>query len=287
MLGALAYDNWYDPENNPNGPFDPLFLDEFLLAGGGAYFDIINFHYYPAWSWIWESGDEYTSGIYSKATYLVIQVRFFSGLTKPIICTELGMPFTGSEGPAASAHVHPNQIARPNSPAYTDEEISRYIVKAYSRGMSYGILAIIWFEAVDESNLAYQYGLLQSDLTPRPAYKAYQTMTQQLTGTTFQRTRRDLPIYIEGYDFDNGSQTVTVLWTTDTNMHAVSLALAGSGGIMQVVDKFGVTSYIADGSPADGDHTVDGRVTINADQDPRYVRDAGQQHTYLGMLLRN
>ena len=42
LFGGLAYDWFY-----PGGPFDPQFLDDVLKAGGGPYFDLMNFHVYP------------------------------------------------------------------------------------------------------------------------------------------------------------------------------------------------------------------------------------------------
>jgi len=49
LLGGLAYD-WFLEDG---GPFDSQFLDDVLTAGGGDYFDIMNFHIYPYFWFNW------------------------------------------------------------------------------------------------------------------------------------------------------------------------------------------------------------------------------------------
>ena len=44
LLSGLAYD-WFT--EYPNGPFNRYFLDDIMTAGGAAYFDVLNFHYFP------------------------------------------------------------------------------------------------------------------------------------------------------------------------------------------------------------------------------------------------
>ena len=50
LLGGIAYDWFYDQNN---GNFNRYFLDDVLTAGGGDYFDIMNFHQYPAFASNW------------------------------------------------------------------------------------------------------------------------------------------------------------------------------------------------------------------------------------------
>ena len=44
--GRLAYE-WFSNEHPNPGPFNRDFLPGVIAAGGGAYFDYVNFHYYP------------------------------------------------------------------------------------------------------------------------------------------------------------------------------------------------------------------------------------------------
>ncbi|MCO6449742.1 MAG: cellulase family glycosylhydrolase [Caldilineales bacterium] len=285
LLGAMAYDNWYDAENNPEGPFDPIFLDELLLADGGDYFDIINFHYFPSWSWVWESGDRYTSDIYSKANYMVKEVRFYTGETKPIFCTEVGLPY--SEPPESFGSA-PDPLGAQSyqGQTYSEEATARYLIKAYTRGMSFGLRLIVWFEAVDEERLGYKYGLLKEDLTPTAAYYAYKTLTTELTSAQFIEARRDFPLTNEGYDFEIMGRVKTVLWTTDDLMHEQSLAVMSPGGILRVVDKLGSEKLIRDGGLGDLDGLVNGSVSIAIDGSPKYAEAVPTPHIYMPMTLK-
>ena len=49
MTGGLVHDYWVEQ----GGPFDGHFLDDLLAAGGGNYFDVINFHLYEAFAGKW------------------------------------------------------------------------------------------------------------------------------------------------------------------------------------------------------------------------------------------
>ncbi|MCW5857120.1 MAG: cellulase family glycosylhydrolase [Caldilineales bacterium] len=45
-IGGLSYEYW----TTEGGPYDPNFLNDLLAAGGGDYFDVINYHFYEAWT---------------------------------------------------------------------------------------------------------------------------------------------------------------------------------------------------------------------------------------------
>ncbi len=61
LLGGIAYDGFEDK----GGQFVRSFLDDVLNAGGGDYFDIMNFHAYPAFRGSWTPGKG--SGLLEKA----------------------------------------------------------------------------------------------------------------------------------------------------------------------------------------------------------------------------
>ncbi len=177
LLGGLAYEYWYQTDG---GPFDYYFLNDVLDAGGAAYFDIVNFHYYPAWAWRWADpgGDRYKSNIYGKANSILNDVKQISGEDKPIACTEVGYPTEGPDGQALT---------------YNEELSSRYVMQVYARGMFTGILPVIWLEGVDEAYLDFSYGLLRSDLSKKQPYYTYRTMTREVAGATSVTARRDYP----------------------------------------------------------------------------------------------
>ncbi len=118
LLGGMAYEYWYLTDG---GPFDYYFLTDLLNAGGAAYFDIANFHYYPAWAWRWADpgGDRYKGNIYGKAQDILNEIKGISGEDKPIACTEVGYPTAGPAGDAMP---------------YSEALSSRYVLQVYAAG---------------------------------------------------------------------------------------------------------------------------------------------------------
>ncbi|MCP4167610.1 MAG: hypothetical protein GY759_17205 [Chloroflexi bacterium] len=254
LMGGIAYDNWWI---HPIwGPFDPNFLDDVLNAGGAAYFDIMNFHYYPAWANVWSTGDRYTSNIYGKAKYISGEVKRLGNIEKPILCTEVGYP---TDGPATDAL------------PYSDELSARYVIQVYVRAMSAGISPVIWLQAVEESWLVRKYGLMHEDLSPKPPYYAYKTLTRELSGAQFVGAREDYESYIEAYNFDVDNTRKTVLWINGGFSGSQWFILGQADQGLRVVEKEGTERWIADGSAEDRDGAVNGRVVIYIDASPKIV----------------
>ena len=257
LLGGLAYEYWYLTDG---GPFDYYFLYDFLNAGGAEHIDIINFHYFPAWAWRWvdPGGDRYKSNIYGKAQNILSDVKQIGGEEKPIVCTEVGHP---TAGPAGDTLV------------YSEELSSRYVMQVYARAMFTGIHPVVWLQGVDEERLDYSYGLLRSDLSKKQPYYSYQTMTEEVSGATRVSARRDYPEDVEGYDFQIGDRTKTILWALGDHSVHQSFPLESTGGVLRVVDRLGAEQLIVDGSAGDLDGAQDGHVVISIDADPRIVED--------------
>jgi hypothetical protein len=259
LMGGLAYDYWWDPARGSRGPFDATFLDEMLAAGGGNYIDMINFHYFPTFSRTWATGDPYTSDIMGKANHLRQEVRNATGRDLPILCTETGRPTSSRVG---------------DGNVYNDELTARFVVQVYARSLANAIHPVIWLQAVDEPWLNYAYGLLRSNLSPKPAYFAYRTTATELRGATFLTARRDLPPPIEGYDFAVGGRRLTVLWTLTETTVRVAFPLSGPGRALRVVDKLGNVQWVRDGQPGDLDGQVNGSVTLAITASPQFVSEA-------------
>ncbi len=90
VFGGLAYD-WFEDQG---GPFVRDFLDDVLAAGGGQYFDMMNFHAYPAFSTNWAVRGP---GLLQKTEFIRDKLREY-GLDKPIISTESGWHSNDSPG---------------------------------------------------------------------------------------------------------------------------------------------------------------------------------------------
>ena len=61
-----------------------------------------------------------------------------------------------------------------------------------------------------------------SDLSPKPAYYAYQFAQQELGGAVFMRRITGYP-QVMGYEFQVSGRTLWVLWSLDGQPHSVGL----------------------------------------------------------------
>lgn len=267
MTGGLAYDSHYNRPDAPPPPacyvedtnfFNYYFLDEVLSTSfedgtrGGDYVDIINFHYHRGSSGCWAPWGPETLG---KAKYLESKLASLGFSGKVIAVTEDGEkrydPRPGREDD------------------YSDEGQARYVVMSFVRALAGRFAVLTWFtfeHFVD--NLGREWGLLDPNGNPRPAYEAYQVLTRRLEGALFVGNI-NVP-GIEGYEFDvSGGVRQSVLWTS-SGTKDVSFA----GQRFEVANKYGVTSIIVDGGAGDQDGTVNGQVVIRITNDPVYVQRA-------------
>lgn len=97
-----------------------------------------------------------------------------------------------------------------------------YLVRTYVCALALGVRVIEWYQFQDgvwfarrpcPQDVEYNFGLVYTDLTPKPAYVAYGAMTEQLEGATCQG-RLDLGAEdLYGVRFQRGGETVDVLWS--------------------------------------------------------------------------
>lgn len=272
-LGGLAYD--YFTTDPGGGVFDAAFLDDILAAGGGDYFDIINFHYYPWSGWRWEPPfDRYNRHIDYKARWLATEVYNATGKRKPIMCTEVG----------DTSH------NKDNTPDYRRQILAIY--QNFLEGQMVNIYPLIWFTGIDlEFSINYdgrRYGLLNLDGSPKPSYYAYKALTDELKEATFVRPRSDLPSRFEGYEFNDRGRTKTVLWLYPSDQfpppQTVDMPVSQNGGSLRVVkvrtdvrgdDDLDIVSEstVTDGGTGDGDGYVNGKIRVQIDGNIRFFED--------------
>jgi hypothetical protein len=65
-------------------------------------------------------------------------------------------------------------------------------------------------------------GLLNADLSPKPAYEAFRTGRSELEDARLFREITDYP-GVKGYEFDRTDRHIWMLWSLDGADHAVSL----------------------------------------------------------------
>lgn len=245
VFGGIAYDGW----ESEGGHFAEDFVDRVLRNGAGAYFDVMNFHYYWPFHEKWDS---YGRGIIGKATAMRDKLASYN-VYKPLICTETSMWSGGGSDPYPGS----------------DEEQSRYIPQVFARSMAVDLGATIWFRLRDyDFPGVWEYGLLRPDLSPKPSFPAYQIMARQLVPTQYIRaldSNETGSDQIEAYEFarQDGSTLTIVVWTNDEQIHALPL----DTGEVTVVDKYGSENTIYDRD----DGLEDGRLWIDIGPSPVYL----------------
>ncbi|MDD3829144.1 MAG: cellulase family glycosylhydrolase [Anaerolineae bacterium] len=240
LIGGLCFDFWEEE----GGPFIKDFLDRVLEHGGGDYFDVLNFHYYPtAFASKW---DPYGPGLIGKTRFLRYKLAAFD-LHKPMICTEAGVE---------------------NVNTGTDEIQSRYVPMLYAQATAADLVSLSWFLLVDQDPGHWKTGLLYSDLTRKPAFYAYQVATERLGNSSFLRalsSEEKGTEAMEAYRFlggDGGTEFI-VAWTNDELTYLLSLATHH----VFVVDKYGTASWAYDWS----DGQVDNVTTVAVGFSPVYL----------------
>ncbi len=252
VFGGIAYD-WFDTQNPP-GPFVQRFLDDVLSAGGGAHFDIMNFHAYPSFAGTWTQNNG--PGLREKAEAIRTKLQEYN-LNKPIVITETGW------------HSDNDPVA------YGSPEIqARYVLMLYTQSLAAHIDFSIWFSMIDPGPLyPFENGLISDDNPPivKPAYTAYQVAATKLRGVTFQSKLTDAETgsyLVEVYRFTTPQgKTLYIGWrnpVTSNDTHAVRLPAEA----VTVQDLYGtVVATIQDHD--DGQN--DGQVTVSLSAAPVYI----------------
>ena len=255
VFGGLAYD-WFVDQN---GHFDRQFIDDVLNAGGGDYFDFMNFHVYPIFWYNWT--DHKSPGLLEKAAFLKDKLASYGYPDKPFVITESGW--------------HSNQPGDPESPtASNPEDQARFVVELFTQNMAAGSELMIWWMLYDPGG-TYQYenGLVTNETQPhiKPSFVAFQVIDSELRSAHFQRV---LPLNetgapdMEAYEFkDNVHQrSVYVAWLDPVDSTEVKPLLIPAS-LVTVRDIYGSSYPLSDGQ----DGQVDGYVTVNVSGQPVYV----------------
>jgi hypothetical protein len=254
VFGGVAYD-YFDYEG---GVFDPDFVDDVLSHCTGPCFDVMNFHYYPYYRGRWEP---YGKDVIGKTRFFESKLDQY-GLERPLVCTETTWPSASTWGSEALQ--------------------SRYVAVVYARSLAAGLKLMNWYAWIDaDSSLP---GLLDNNLEPKPAYYAYQTLTEQLGKSRYLRPLSPTETgggNIEGYVFNvpgpDGWGRLDVMWydcpgyleTPPTNCPpGVFETVKVQAPALRVVSVHGNSGLLDDGS----DGLVDGLVTVSVGPDPVYLR---------------
>ena len=200
LIGGLLLDKEPAMDDLPNPP--GRFLEGILQGGGGDFFDVVSFHAYalydgklhdwellnPAWV---ERG-----GVVAGKVSFLRQVLAAYGYNKPIMLTEAGLLCAGCSSPPPGGFLAAQ---------------AAYVPRLYTRNIALGLTTTVWF-TLDGPGWR-EAGLLGRDQTPRPAYRALQTMTRLLDDAEYVG-----PIEVDagltGYAFQRSDRQVWVLWSS-------------------------------------------------------------------------
>ncbi|MDE3090532.1 MAG: hypothetical protein KGJ80_14215, partial [Chloroflexota bacterium] len=82
-----------------------------------------------------------------------------------------------------------------------------------------GLKANLWYTLLGWRNS----GLLNADLSSRPAYTAFQFARNELRDATFLQ---NITAYtgVKGYEFQRGDRRIWVLWSLDGSTHLINLS---------------------------------------------------------------
>lgn len=274
LMGGVAQD-WFVEYG---GPFSRYFTDIVLTNGGADYLDVTNFHYFRDWHTEWERWDPNSEDrqngwlpaptcgdlfdgqglsydvrgpdILAKATHFRNRLSTCFGVEKPVWVTELAEH--GYEG-------DPQSLANQ----------ALYVIQGHVRGLAAGVANITWFSLLSPAEDPFDQGLLfKGDLSPKPAYFAYQTLTKELAGYSYSRTL-DQPGR-EAYLFEGlGLPEKTVAWSTDLSAPA-SLILESTTQV-RLVDRWGAVHFVHDGQQDDLDGALNGSVQIALTSEPLFL----------------
>jgi hypothetical protein len=254
VFGGIAYD-WFQDQG---GPFVREFLDDVLTAGGGQYFDIMNFHFYPVFSANWTGkGPEGGPGLLEKSNFIRNKLQNEYDLYKPMIITEAGWHSNDS-------HSQPS----------TPEIQARYVVQLLTQSLAADIDVMIWWMLNDPGSGYWDNGLVTNTTPPvrKLSYTVFQNMVDELSTTHYQRR---LPLSetgnakLEAYQFTDWvyQRTLYIAWLNPINgSESHPLVISGTAATVKSM-KGNLIGIVTDGD----DGIIDGKVTVTVGSRPIYI----------------
>jgi len=223
LTGGLLLD--CDPVNVCTGDkaVPPKFLRGILASGAGYAFDGISFHAYDYGHnglgvYVNDGWGNNGPVLLNKANYIrsILQDYGFGPNDKYLMNTEVSLLKISNSCDATC------QLNK----AY-------YVAEAYTAGIVVGLRANIWYAVTGGWRNS---GLLDSSLTPLPAYDTYRAAHNELRDAQFVR-EVNLDANVRIYEFDRSDRMIWTVWSLDGASHAVTLP----GTPAEIKDVFGVS----------------------------------------------
>lgn len=197
-------------------------------AANNYYFDAVTYHIYYSPRQILDILTDVRN---------ILDAAGMSG--KPIWINE-------TNAPPSEDYIEPVAVAPPFK--ITLEEQSAFVLQAFALGLAGGAERIAFFKMRNERS-DVPYGLLRSDNSRRPAFNAFQVVSQHFAGAQSATWQQLDNVYM--VTLDRGGQTTTILWNTATASTIFRLNAIAPQGLL--IDERGSEQPIlAEG----GVHTV-------------------------------
>jgi hypothetical protein len=225
-------------------------------ANGQPYADLLTYTYYDIYGPYWEvqSSGKGMHGIQAKAA-AIRQRMSDAGVMFPLFVSETGNDsrLNGADGQ------------------------SRCVAITMVRGMAVNLRTVVWWTFMDNPDRGWYYGLVDTDTNPKPAYRAYQNLFDELNGWTYKKKRANAAL-VEGYLFTRDGTKKWVLWSAVTQPDYISpcayerkMQRANfKAKRLRVVDLYGNAKFIRDNRRGDLNPQL-GRITIRVTGAPIYV----------------
>lgn len=242
-------------------------LNEVLAAGGAPYFDMIgvNFYYGQDQAWYTCADPDRSEGHICQSVMgmrgkarIVHDMLAQHSVDKRVMITETAF---------RCLHAWPNW-----EPCTPDElqAAAAYVVKTHVWALAENAYPIIWF-TLDYPGF-WHSSLLDKAGNPKPVYRAYQTMADELHWARYVQpmTAEELgDDRLEGYLFRVGERKKWVLWAKgDISLPVRFPASEQPGGELRVVDVYGTARLLSDATDA---QPADGLISLEVNSNPVYV----------------
>jgi len=185
-----------------------LFLEGILSNGGGDYFDIVAFHAYANFAGRGEMTNTKWPG---STTSIPEKVEFLQSVLKKYGYGD--KPLMNTEG-ALLCKDHWLPIGCRDTQAV-------YVTRAFADAMAVGLKSQVYYSIINDH--WWNTGLLEKDLTPRPAYNAYVATSDFLTDAEFVGPAKGYPAAVEGYEFRSSAGHIDLIWSKDGSIKTVVL----------------------------------------------------------------
>jgi hypothetical protein len=193
-----------------NSNLPPKFLEGILINNGAPYFDGVSFHaydYYQGQSGQY-SNPNWQSAWNTTGPVLVAKAQFIQSLMSQY---DVSGKFLVNTESAILCDTCSNDPAFETTKAY-------YVTQAYAAATAQGLRANIWYSVLGWQNS----GLLNPDLSPRPAYTAFQFARSELRNATWVRDITEYTV-VKGYELQRADHHIWVLWSLDGSTHTIPL----------------------------------------------------------------